>query len=232
MTSSNYNVFINCPYDQTYKGLLDVILFVIVVSGFNPRLAKETSDSGENRIDKIIKLIQGSKYSIHDLSRMVSSKSGEIFRLNMPLELGIDYGCRKLLPKIYGDKKFLILDKEQYRFQKALSDLSGIDIKAHDDNGAKLMECIRDWFVETVGIRSIPSPDKMFSDYTDDFQPYLLEKAKDLGYTESNYFYKVTIVEYIDYVKSWKKDNTLYCKIVSFSNEDTTAPEKSHLLDA
>ena len=233
MIVSNYskNVFINCPYDDRYKGLLDVILFVIVVFGFNPRVALESSDSGVNRIDKIVQLIKESKYGIHDLSRIISNTSGEYYRLNMPLELGIDYGCSRFLEPERSDKKFLILENEKFSLLKALSDLSGIDTKAHENNGAKLVECLRGWFAETVGLRDIPGPEKIFDDYTEDFQVYLLDKAKKLGFKETNYIQKISIPEYIDYVKEWRGTQSLYSNILSLVSDDKLhMPEEENAL--
>lgn len=71
------------------------MLFCVIDLGFIPRLARERSDSAEMRVKKITGLIEGSLYSIHDLSRCVATKRGEHFRLNMPFELGIDRACRR-----------------------------------------------------------------------------------------------------------------------------------------
>ena len=49
----------------------------------------------EEKIDKISELIRESLYSIHDLSRLKSSQVGEFYRMNMPFELGVEYGCRR-----------------------------------------------------------------------------------------------------------------------------------------
>jgi len=86
--SFEHNVFINCPFDREYYSLLRPLLFTITYLGFNPRIALESSDSGEMRIEKICALIKSSKYSIHDLSRLKAAKKGEFYRLNMPFELG------------------------------------------------------------------------------------------------------------------------------------------------
>ena len=69
------------------------MLFTLVYLGLKPQMA-QTTDSGAVRIDRILKLIKESKYSIHDLSRIVASKAGEIARFNMPFELGLDIGIR------------------------------------------------------------------------------------------------------------------------------------------
>src|SRR5689334_12727615 len=90
------SVFINCPFDEQYKPLLEVILFTLLYAGLIPRLASEKSDSLEPRVEKIVRLIKECKYSIHDLSRVKSAKANEFSRLNMPFELGIDYGCRRI----------------------------------------------------------------------------------------------------------------------------------------
>ena len=88
-------VFVNCPFDEEYDPILQAILFCIVYLDFIPRLAKGRTDSAESRLDKIKSMIEGSKYSIHDLSRCQAREEGEYYRLNMPFELGIDYGCRQ-----------------------------------------------------------------------------------------------------------------------------------------
>jgi len=68
------NVFINCPFDDSYLPLLRPILFTVIYLGFTPRIALERLDSGEPRINKIISLIEDSKYAIHDLSRIKAKK--------------------------------------------------------------------------------------------------------------------------------------------------------------
>jgi hypothetical protein len=104
------SVLINCPFDKDYEPILQAMLFCIIYLGFHPRLATERSDSAESRLDKILELIESSKYSIHDLSRCQATKDGQISRLNMPFELGIDYGCRRYFGNGREQKKILILE--------------------------------------------------------------------------------------------------------------------------
>ena len=89
------NVFFNCPFDPDYKPIMRAVLFCLVRFGFKPRIATEQSNAVKPRIEKICELIQASKYSIHDLSRCQAIQADELFRLNMPFELGVDYGCQK-----------------------------------------------------------------------------------------------------------------------------------------
>src|SRR5712691_9616898 len=90
------SVFINCPFDPAYLSILRPLLFTIIYLGFNPRIASETSDSLEQRIEKILRLIKECQYRIQKLSLIKSEKEKEFYRLNMPFELGIDYGCRRI----------------------------------------------------------------------------------------------------------------------------------------
>lgn len=119
------NVFINCPLDEEYEPLLQAILFCLIRFGFKPRIATERKDSAETRLEKIKELIRESRYSIHDLSRCQSSGQGEHHRMNMPFELGLDFGCRSFGGSPFDQKKILVLEEQQYRYQIALSDLAG-----------------------------------------------------------------------------------------------------------
>jgi hypothetical protein len=151
------NVFINCPFDDKYLELLHPLLFTLIYLDFNPRIALENSDSGEQRIDKICKLIEESKFSIHDLSRLQSQKKNEYFRLNMPFELGIDYGVRKFAAGFAG-KKFLVLSKTRFDYAKAISDLSGVDIKSHNEEVRRIIRVVRNWLRQYItGTVTAPS---------------------------------------------------------------------------
>ena len=139
------NVFINCPFDEEYEPILQAILFCLVSLGLRPRIATERSDAGEPRVEKIIQLIRSARYSVHDLSRCQARQRGEHYRLNMPFELGLDFGCRRYGGDPYSEKVILILEEQRYRYQEAISDLAGSDIEAHQGDynqavrkGAKL----------------------------------------------------------------------------------------------
>jgi hypothetical protein len=122
------NVFINCPFDAEYRPLLEAMVFAIHNLGFRPRSALERLDSGELRLLKIAQLIEESRYSVHDLSRTELDSVSLLPRFNMPLELGIDWGCRRYGP-LHNDKAILIFDSQRYRYQRFISDVSGCDIE-------------------------------------------------------------------------------------------------------
>jgi hypothetical protein len=139
------SVFINCPFDDAYKPQLRAILFCIYYLGLEPRIAIERLDGAEPRIEKIIELIEASKFGIHDLSRIRAERAGDLFRLNMPLELGLDIGCKRFKGSPWSEKRCLILETERYRYQAAISDLSNSDIEAHGDDPTEVLTIVRNW---------------------------------------------------------------------------------------
>jgi hypothetical protein len=200
------NVFINCPFDQEYLSLLRPLLFTILYVGFNPKIGLESSDSGETRINKICELIRASRYSIHDLSRLQSSRRNEFYRMNMPFELGIEYGCRHFASDHLRRKRCLILEKSRHDYIKALSDLSGVDIKSHQNKPEKLIAAVRSWFIETVGLRNIESPTVMwyqFTDFTSDFY----ERRKSQGFSDED-IEEMPVPEYMHFIQEWLRRQT------------------------
>lgn len=199
MDDFELNVFVNCPFDDDYRQLLITAIFTVKFLGYKPRLSLERADSAESRIEKIVGLINESKFGIHDLSRMVSTGSEEHFRMNMPFELGIDYGCQKLKGDVWAKKQILILEKERYRYQKALSDLSGSDIKNHDDDPIKLIKVIRDWFVTVESLR-VDGAKKIWNSFND-FQAYLYDEVVEKDGHDS--VDDVQITEVMQHMSDW-----------------------------
>ena len=152
MPSFRRGVYINCPLDDEYLPLLRPLIFTVLALGMVPRLALERSDAAEPRIQKIVRLIQETRYAIHDLSRCRAEKRGQFFRLNMPLELGLDIGCKLFKPGRWRNKRCLILETERYRYQVAISDLSNSDIAAHKDEPEEVVRVVRDWLVQEAGV--------------------------------------------------------------------------------
>lgn len=162
------NVFVNCPFDPQYLPLLRPLLFTIIYLGLKPRIALEAMDSGQARLDKIVGLIADSKFGIHDLSRMEAAQAGELYRLNMPFELGIEFGCRLFGQGRHKDKRSLVLEAEPHRYKAALSDLSGSDIESHGNEPYRVIGIVRNW-LKNVSPMQAPGPAQIegaFSDFT------------------------------------------------------------------
>ena len=117
----------------------------------------------------------------------------------MPFECGIDFGIKLSNPQKYQNKKFLILEKEQYRYQRVISDISGNDIKAHKNNPEKIIKVVRDWFKPTNN--DIPRHKEMwlaFNEFEFDYEDILKEE----GYNPKD-IYELTFSDVIEYMTNW-----------------------------
>lgn len=202
--SFSKNVFINCPFDETYiNNLLKPMIYIVVKNGLTPRLSLEVSDSGQARLEKITDIIRSCKYSIHDLSIVKSKRANEFARMNMPFELGIDYGLRKSGIASLSAKQFLILEATKYDYMKAISDINGFDVKVHSNTTDKIFECLRSWFSETLKIGGQDPPKKTLYNFADFNLSLFEEKVAQFGSDElaKNYIEKISIPEYIQEIK-------------------------------
>lgn len=138
-------VFINCPFDDAYQPLFREIVFAIHDCGFIARSALEVSDSGEVRIQKILRIIDECALGIHDISRTELDVATQLPRFNMPLELGLFLGAKHYGAARHRAKACLILDRELRRYEKFISDIKGQDIQGHDDDAGKAIGVVRDW---------------------------------------------------------------------------------------
>ena len=139
------NVFINCPFDSDYKPVFDSLVFVIQDAGFIARCALEISDGTQNRLQKILAIVAECRYGIHDLSRTELDPTNSLPRFNMPFELGLFMGCKWFGNKMQRAKSCLILDRDLYRYQKFISDISGQDIYCHNDQPEQALGMVRNW---------------------------------------------------------------------------------------
>lgn len=196
---SNYhrNVFLNCPFDSDYDEIFNAIVFAVHRCKFVLRCAKEFGDSDSIRIHNIISLIEKSKYAIHDLSRVTLSQTGQLPRFNMPLELGIFIGSAHFGSKIHQEKRYIIIESEQFRFKQFISDLSGQDIAAHANDPLEVIRVVRNWLSSKIP-EVIPSPSILIADYQE-FVDVLPELC-----AENQWIAKeLTFKEYSDIVTQW-----------------------------
>lgn len=159
------SVFINCPFTPDFAPIFRALVFAVVDCGYRPRSALEVVDGSDIRLQKIERLIEESKFGVHDLSNMeLDGKSG-LPRFNMPLELGIFLGAKR-----YGDdsqklKRCLILDRDNFRYQQAISDISGQDIKSHGGQPERAIACVRSFLVTASRRKTLPGPRHVFGRY-------------------------------------------------------------------
>ena len=142
---SNREVFINCPFSDDYEEMFRATVFAVVRCGFTPRCAREDDDGGAARIEKICSIIKECRYGVHDISKTELDSGSKLPRFNMPLELGLFLGAKKLGPPNQRSKKVLIFDRAPHRYQKFISDIAGQDIHSHGRRVRNLILEIVNW---------------------------------------------------------------------------------------
>jgi hypothetical protein len=194
------NIFINCPLDAKYTPLFRSMIFTLMYLGLEPRISIEDTECSQNRLDKIFDLMKQSDISIHDLSRIKSSGSDEYYRLNMPFELGIDYGLRLAFADSLS-KKFIVLEDEKYSYHKGLSDYSGFDVLTHSGNPARMVKVLRDWFVNNGIVESAKGGTAIWYEYNDCWA-YIYDRLLEKGYSEEETD-EIPYNEYKAFVAEW-----------------------------
>lgn len=194
------NVFVNCPFDEQYLPLLRPLLFTVIYLGLKPRISLEAIDSGELRLAKIVSLIRESKFSIHDLSRSEAAVIGELYRLNMPFELGIDFGCRLFGDVHHQGKRTLILEARSHRYKAAISDLAGADVDCHENTPYKVIGLVRNW-LKNVCLANAVGPARIASAFTD-FMAQNFDALIELGFSPAD-IEALPVAELMQRMEGW-----------------------------
>jgi hypothetical protein len=137
------NVFINLPSVPHRSGLFRCLVFATIACGFNPRCGFEIDDTGEIRLEKISRTIEECRFGIHDLSNLGFANGS--LTANMPLELGMFLSAKRFGDRRQRTKVCLVVDRERYRYQRFISDISGQDIREHRNNQEQLLNITCSW---------------------------------------------------------------------------------------
>lgn len=197
-------VFINCPFDEEYSAIFKAIIFTLFDCGFVPRCSLEFDDASQVRIEKIGSLIAESMYGIHDISRTQPDEKTGLPRFNMPLELGLFLGAKRYGTGRQKNKVCLIFDKEKYRYQSFISDISGQDIRSHSNDPKVAIKYLRDWLSHLSGPRKIPGGGEI----NRRFQIFL-KALGDMSKEHKWDAHDLTYAEYINLISIWSADNEL-----------------------
>jgi hypothetical protein len=123
------SAFLNIPYDEHYESLYLGFIAGLCAFGLRPRATIEIPGA-RRRLERIIQLIRGCRYSFHDLSRVeIDRNLPATPRFNMPFELGlaVDWALGAN-PK----HEWFVFESKAHRLEKSLSDLNGTDPHVHD----------------------------------------------------------------------------------------------------
>jgi hypothetical protein len=153
VTPDDQSVFLNLPFDKGYEKLFIALIATLVSIGRIPHSVLEISECGQGRLRRILTQMEACRVSLHDLSRV-----GNPPRFNMPFELGLAYALRAYRsgPKRY---LFVVLEREQHRLSRTLSDLAGHDPAIHHGKPRGMISAVLD----SLGPpRSPPAPQDVY----------------------------------------------------------------------
>jgi hypothetical protein len=193
------SVFINCPFDNTYKPLFDALIFTILDCGYFARHALEDVGGREQRLEKIYRLIEQSRLSIHDVSRVELDKKNKLPRFNMPFECGLAFGAMRFGKK--SNRDALVMTGVRFQDKAAISDLAGIDPGYHDNKIDTVIASVRKFLAAKV---SSETPElsvrghRSISSRFNAFQAELPIQLKAVKMTQ------IEIASF-DYINDWQK---------------------------
>lgn len=139
-------------------------MFAVYDLGLKSRCALEDDDTGEVRLNKIERIIEECRFGINDLSAVELDPVTGLPRFNMPLELGMFFGCKSGREN-QKNKRTLVLDREPYRYRQFISDIAGQDIHAHAGNAERAIREVRDWLQATSKRTGLPGGGEIIEDY-------------------------------------------------------------------
>ena len=143
------SVFLNIPYDVAFEDLY--LAYIVGLSQLGFKINVTLAVPNQGRLDTIVKLIEASSASVHDLSRVELSKG--LPRFNMPLELGLAlYHSRATR----GAHQVHVFDRKPYQAQRSTSDVNGIDPQIHHGRPSDLMVGLRNLFRQPGDVTTVP----------------------------------------------------------------------------
>lgn len=146
----------------------------------------------QGRLETIIDLIDGSDFSIHDLSRIELSKG--IPRFNMPVELGLAL-YRSHISR--GKHRAYVFESKTYRTQRSTSDINGMDPQIHRGTAKGVMAGLRNILRQPGDVTTVP---EMLASYRAVKRklPALRQNSGGKSLFETSVFHDLTVVALIE----------------------------------
>jgi hypothetical protein len=171
------SAFLNIPYDHRYENLY--LAFIAGLSGFGlrPRATIEIPGA-KRRLERIIELIRGCRYSFHDLSRVQLDRYPPATpRFNMPFELGlaVDWSLGA------GSRhEWFVFESTPHRLSKSLSDLNGTDPYIHEDTVHGVLRGLMNALTRTTHRPELAHLDAIYRDLRKAARKILTERGGSL----------------------------------------------------
>lgn len=143
------SVFLNIPYDEGFEDLY--LAYIVGLNQLGLRVNATLAVPNQGRLEAIIGLIEESNFSIHDLSRIETSKG--IPRFNMPVELGL---ALYRSHTTNGRHRVYVFESKAHRAQRSTSDINGIDPQIHNGTAKGVMAGLRNIFRQPGDVTTVP----------------------------------------------------------------------------
>jgi hypothetical protein len=116
------------------------------------------------------------------------------------------WGCL-LVQKRYGNqeqkrKRILILDSEQYRYQRFISDIAGQDIRAHGSEPARAIEMVATWLRAQSRSTSVPGGRRIAQEFAE-FQRHLPTILDTRQFVEA----EISFGDYVTITTEWMAES-------------------------
>jgi hypothetical protein len=157
MTKTKESVFLNIPYDAQF--IRQYLAYITALSAMSLVPRATLGITGNRRLDRIARLIEGCAFSIHDLSRVQLDRNApRTPRFNMPFELGLAVAWAQVHPQ----HKWFVFESTRRRLNKSLSDLDGTDPYIHGGTVRGVMREVCNAFVNPVQQPTVPQMMNMY----------------------------------------------------------------------
>ncbi|HKE23423.1 MAG TPA: hypothetical protein VKB38_08885 [Terracidiphilus sp.] len=143
------SVFLNIPYDKGFEDLY--LAYIVGLTQLGLKINATLAVPNQGRLDTILRLIEESDFSIHDLSRIELSSG--VPRFNMPLELGLALYRWHVTN---GRHKVFVFERKAYQAQRSTSDINSLDPQIHNGTPKGVMVGLRNLFRQPGRTTSIP----------------------------------------------------------------------------
>jgi len=147
--------------------------------------------TGIRRLDRILELLSTCQFALHDLSRVeVDRTPPRTPRFNMPFELGLSVAWSHMRP---GRQSWFVLESQNYRLSKSLSDLNGTDVHVHDGKISGVFRALANAFVRQNRRPSVQQMRQIYLDLRQNL-PGILETSGSESPFEARAFRDVCVL--------------------------------------
>jgi hypothetical protein len=167
---SQYQVFLNYPFDQESEEISLAMHFAVVAAGLLPVCALDLTSPDRPRLEILVQAITSCQYSAHDFSRFKGEGEKNLARFNMPVEMGMALFHALHTHRAAHRCAFFVSDPHQYR--AFVSDLAGLDPLSYGDP-AELLVRMYEWLRDVVNAVFIPRPSPEVQDKYGEFRERL-----------------------------------------------------------